>query len=87
MFPALSADGTLTATFEANVVAPLTITLLPTGFGNDELTRNTGSSNYQAVDDTGSGDGDSTYVYDNNDANGYNTDTTQLRIMGLNLEQ
>ncbi len=40
-----------------------TETLRPNSDGSIELTRSTGSSSYALVDDTGAGDGDSTYVY------------------------
>jgi flagellin-like protein len=65
VFPALSADATLTATFEANT--PVTITLRPNGAGSSTNLDNNDNSypymnNWECVDESAS-DGDSTYVY------------------------
>jgi len=50
-----------------------TLTLRPNGNGDDDLARNTGSNNYQCVDEASS-DNDSTYVYDYSDNSGFARD-------------
>jgi uncharacterized repeat protein (TIGR02543 family) len=57
----MDGNKAVTATF---TVSTQTLTLRPNGVGSTtSLSRITGSQNYYCVDDTGSGDGDSTYVY------------------------
>jgi flagellin-like protein len=54
---------------------PLTITLRPNGVGNAaELDRNTGTYNYQAVDEAVA-DGTTSYVYRSSSSTGFYTDT------------
>ncbi len=83
VFPALSADATLTATFEANVVTPVTITLRPNAAGSTEdLDEDYHSlSNWQCVDEDPS-DSSTTYVYGGSD-NNWRTDTYNLNNPGL----
>jgi flagellin-like protein len=74
-FAALSAAGTLTATYAANT--PVTITLRPNGAGNAAELDRSGSGltqNYQAVDEA-TADGTSTYVYRSSSSTGFYTDT------------
>jgi PKD repeat protein len=57
---------------------PQTLTLRPTDDGTSTALTNNNPwwyDNWECVDDTGSGDGDSTYVYDNSEYGGYATDT------------
>ena len=63
--------GSITANFAAN--GPLTLTLRPNANGDSQLSRNTGSNNYQAVDEDPSDDA-TTYVYDNSGGDGYARD-------------
>jgi len=72
VFPALSADGTLTATFAANT--PLTLTLRPNGVGNAAELDHTGTQNYLAVDETVA-DGTTSYVSRSSSSTGFYTDT------------
>jgi flagellin-like protein len=67
----IGAAGTVTANFAVNT--PLTITLRPNANGDSQLSRNTGSNNYQAVDEDPSDDA-TTYVYDNSGSDGYARD-------------
>jgi FlaG/FlaF family flagellin (archaellin) len=65
----INGPGTITATFTGLIV------LRPNGVGTTtQLQRNGGGANWDRVDDTGSGDGSSTYVYDSDEGD-YDTDT------------
>jgi uncharacterized protein (UPF0333 family) len=55
-------DGSSDTLTEA-MLGPQTLTLHPSGSGTSSLSIHGGSANWNCVSDTGSGDGDSTYVY------------------------
>jgi flagellin-like protein len=72
-------------TFNVDAPAPQTITLRPNGDGTytDLDEQGSGWEHYTKVDDTGSGDGDSTYVYKMSMGNDWTRDTYTTENTGV----
>jgi len=79
----INGAGTITATFTYVPPEPETLILRPDEDGDyEQLAEDYFTlDNWQCVDDTGSGDGSNTYVYDN-DQNNYDTDTYRTENHG-----